>query len=197
MRSTRSASKASTRDYARRSRSEPSIIRRPGGPDDDEISGRVAGARSSRPGVQAERRELHHGLEAAGFPAAAANTSASSLLSTIGAVISSAWWRTASRGSGSRGRTSCSSSCSRRSSCRTRSRSCRVRHLHVARLERDLAAADRPALLRERVQRVPAAPVLHDDPARPRRGRDDRRRRARSGSCGRSSSRSRSRRSSR
>ena len=67
-----------------------------------------------------------------------------------------------------------------------------VRHLHLARLERDVAAADHPALLRQRLQRVPAAPVLHDDPARPRRGRDDRRRRARSGSCARSSSRRRS-----
>ena len=60
-----------------------------------------------------------------------------------------------------------------------------LRRLHVARLERDLAAADHPPLLRERLQRVPAAPVLPVDPARPRRGRDDRRRRARSGSCGR------------
>ena len=50
-----------------------------------------------------------------------------------------------------------------------------LRDLHVARLERDMAAPDHPALLRERLQRVPAAPVLHVDPARARRGRDDRR----------------------
>ena len=52
-----------------------------------------------------------------------------------------------------------------------------VRGLLGARLGRDVAAADRPALLRERVQRLPAAAVLPDDPARARRGGDDRRRR--------------------
>ena len=52
-----------------------------------------------------------------------------------------------------------------------------LRHLHEARLERHVAAADHPAPVRERLQRVPAAPVLHVDPARPGRGRDDRRRR--------------------
>ena len=43
-----------------------------------------------------------------------------------------------------------------------------LRDLHQARLERDLAAADRPPLLRQRLQRLPAAPVLHVDPARAR-----------------------------
>ena len=35
----------------------------------------------------------------------------------------------------------------------------------------DVAAADRAPLLRQRLQRLPAAAVLPDDPARPRRGR--------------------------
>ncbi len=49
-----------------------------------------------------------------------------------------------------------------------------VRDLHEAGLERDVAAADRPAPVRQRLQRVPAAAVLHVDPARPRRSGDDR-----------------------
>ena len=46
-----------------------------------------------------------------------------------------------------------------------------------ARLARHLPAADRAVLVRRRrLQHLPAAPVLHDDPARPRRGGPDRRR---------------------
>ena len=76
--------------------------------------------------------------------------------------------------------------CWPRSCCRSRRRSSRRTSLFSQdRLDGDLAAADRAALLRQRLQRLPAAPVLHDDPARPRRGGDDRRRRARSGSCAR------------
>ena len=51
---------------------------------------------------------------------------------------------------------------------------CRVRE---ARLGGDLPAAPRPDVLRERLRRVPAPAVPAHDPARPRRGRDDRRRR--------------------
>ena len=40
-----------------------------------------------------------------------------------------------------------------------------VHPVHQDRLDRHLAAADRPALLRQCLQRVPAAPVLPDDPA--------------------------------
>ncbi len=53
----------------------------------------------------------------------------------------------------------------------------RLRRLRPPRLDRHVAAVDHPALLRQRLQRVPASPVLHDDPTRARRGRDDRRRR--------------------
>ena len=52
-----------------------------------------------------------------------------------------------------------------------------IRAVHVAGLERDVAAIDHPPLLRQRLQRLPAAPVLPVDPARARRGGDDRRRR--------------------
>src|SRR6187200_3261041 len=38
-----------------------------------------------------------------------------------------------------------------------------VRDLHLARLERHVAAADHPPLLRERLQRLPVAAVLHVD----------------------------------
>ena len=43
-----------------------------------------------------------------------------------------------------------------------------VRGVSPARLDRHLAAVDRAPLLLECVQRVPAAPVLPDDPAGPR-----------------------------
>src|SRR5690606_32685896 len=56
-----------------------------------------------------------------------------------------------------------------------------LRLLPRDRLDRHLAAADRPALLRQRLQRVPAEAVLHAAPPRARRGGDDRRRRAASG----------------
>ena len=57
--------------------------------------------------------------------------------------------------------------------------------LQPARLARHVPAADRAVLVRRRrLQHLPAAPVLHDDPARPRRGGPDRRRRAPCGSSG-------------
>ena len=71
-----------------------------------------------------------------------------------------------------------------------------VRRVPVPRVDRHVAAADRAALLRQRLQRVPAAPVLHDHPPRARRGGVDRRRRAAAHADGRSSSRRRARRSS-
>ncbi len=43
-----------------------------------------------------------------------------------------------------------------------------LRRVSAPRLDRHVAAADRPALLRQRFQRVPAPPVLHDDPPRAR-----------------------------
>ena len=52
-----------------------------------------------------------------------------------------------------------------------------VHDLREARLGRDLAAAPRPDVLRQRLRRVPAPPVPADDPARDGRGGRDRRRR--------------------
>ena len=58
--------------------------------------------------------------------------------------------------------------------------------LRQARLGRDLAAVAGAGVLRQRLRRVPDAPVLPDDPDRDGRGGRDRRRRARSGPSGRS-----------
>ena len=89
------------------------------------------------------------------------------------------WWRTASPASGSRSRTSCS--CVLLSTIFLPAAVTLIPTYTIF-VELGwvghLAAAAGAGLLRQRLRRLPAAPVLHDAAARARRRREDRRRRA-------------------
>ena len=143
---------------------EDAVIIDPANPGPGRSPGRGAGARSRRTRYfEPQGRQLRDRVGPDRVPEAVLQHGDHRGVSTIGAVGRRSAWPTASAGSASPAAglfllllatimLPSRSRSSRRTSC-----SC-------ARLGRHVAAADRPALLRERLQRVPAAPVLPDDP---------------------------------
>ena len=162
-------------------------------------SGRARGGRSSTSGSFAPHWEnfakvwnLHR------LPAAAVQHDRRSPSSgRSGRSCRARSWRTASPGSGSRAAILCSRCSSPRSSCPTAVTIIPTYTIFVeARLGRDLAAAARADVLRQRLRRLPDAPVLPDDPDARWTRRRPSTAPARSAPCGRSSCRSHGRSSS-